>query len=113
MEEVVGREEHLPRDDLVLPEHGAHAFEEPGLTDRGDRLQRADVGGAAREAERGHARRDRARHDEHDAAARRARAARSSPSFTSAVSSSSPDGNVIDDVPIFTTEVVLTSLPRR
>ena len=67
------------------------------------------------EPERGHARRDRTRHDEHDLVAGVARAvARSSASFVNAPSSSSPDSFAIDDVPTFTTETgATTPAPRR
>ena len=54
--EVVGREQHLPGDDTVRAEHRGDALHQAGLADRGDRLQRADVGRAGRQPERGHAR---------------------------------------------------------
>ena len=68
MHEVVGREQDLPDHHVVRAEQPVHALEQTGLTDRGDRLERSHVAGR-RQPERGHARRDRARHHEHDAMA--------------------------------------------
>ena len=48
--EVVRREQHLAGDEAVLAEDRADALHEPGLADGGDRLERPDVGRAARRA---------------------------------------------------------------
>ena len=64
--EVVGREQHLAREQPVPAEDRAEALHQPRLADRRDRLQRPDVGGAHVHAERGQAGGDRARADQHD-----------------------------------------------
>ena len=46
--EVVGREQHLAREQPVPAQDRAEALDQPRLADRGDRLQRADVGRARR-----------------------------------------------------------------
>ena len=99
-----GVSEHLARDHVVLGEDRAEPLHQPRLADRGDRLQRLDVGRAPVEAERGHARRDRARAHEQHLVARAARGDElAGRACASAASSISPDGAVIDDVPTFTT----------
>ena len=50
--EVIGREQHLAGDQPVLAEQRAELPHQQGLTDGGERLQRADVGRARLEAER-------------------------------------------------------------
>ena len=45
--EVVRREQHLAADDVVRGEDRVQPLDEAGLADRGERLQRADVGRAA------------------------------------------------------------------
>ena len=65
--EVVRREQHLAGDEPVRAEDRAEALHQARLADRGDRLQRADVGRARRSMpERGQAGGDRARAHEHD-----------------------------------------------
>jgi hypothetical protein len=66
VDEVVGGEQDLGADEAVPGQGGAEPFHEPGLAHRGDGLQRADVGGALGQPERGHAGGDRSGGDEHD-----------------------------------------------
>ena len=71
--EVVRGEQHLPCEQLVLPEDRADPCHEQWLPDRGDGLEQTHVGGSGPETERGQARRDRARTHEHDLVAPSAR----------------------------------------
>ena len=68
--EVVGGEEHLAGDELAGVEELGDAGHEPGLADRGDRLEGADVTGALVEAEGGKSGGDRPRADQHHLVAR-------------------------------------------
>ena len=101
--EVVRGEQHLPCEQLVLPEDRADPCHEQWLPDRGDGLEQTRRWVGSRN-QRGQARRDRSRTHEHDLVAPSARWQLRC-TASNAVSSGSPASDVIDDVPIFTTTV--------